>query len=83
MFRAMVSAGAIVWTSSGACAQSSPAIEAATIRANHSATAAWNHFDPERMIWTGAQLRILVEAFGLRPYEIMGAPHGSTPTGGM
>jgi uncharacterized protein (TIGR03435 family) len=47
----------------------------ATVKANKSATAIWNHFDPERVHWTGVPLRVLItNEYGLQDYQIVGVP---------
>jgi hypothetical protein len=46
----------------------------ATVKANKSATAIWNHFDPERVHWTGVPLRVLItNEYRLQDYQIAGA----------
>ena len=77
MFRAAGRAGAIVLMSNGMFAQSpaKPSIEVATVKPNKSASSVWNHFDPERMIWTGVQVSVLIqEAYQVRSYQIVGGP---------
>ena len=55
-------------------AQSS-AFEVASVKPNRTATSIGNHFDPERMSWTGVPLRVLItSAYGLQSYQISGGP---------
>jgi hypothetical protein len=52
-----------------------PAIEVATVKLNKTSEAIGNQFDPERMRWTGVQLKVLIEeAYRVQPYQIAGGP---------
>jgi uncharacterized protein (TIGR03435 family) len=77
MIRAIGRASAIGLLPFGIFAQSpaTPAIEVATVRPNKSAGSIGNHFDPERMSWTGVPLSILIqEAYGVQSYRVSGGP---------
>jgi uncharacterized protein (TIGR03435 family) len=77
MLRVIGRASAIVCMSSAMFAQSpaKPSIEVATIKPNKSGGPIWTHFDPERMIWTGVQVSVLIqEAYNVRSYQIVGGP---------
>jgi len=75
--RAKCRCGTILWISFAVFAQSPPkaSIEVATVKPNKSGGAIGNHFDPERMSWTGAPLKVIIqEAYGVRSYRILGGP---------
>lgn len=74
---ALLAAGVIFWIACEMFAQSAPApaIEVATVKPDRLADSIWNHFDPERMTWTGVQLSVLIqEAYGVQPYQVLGGP---------
>jgi hypothetical protein len=76
MLRAIGRASAIVCMLSAMFAKPpvKPSIEVATVKPNKSGGAVGNHFDPERMTWTGVQLSILIqEAYEARSYQIVGS----------
>ena len=51
------------------------AFEVASVKPNSTATSIGNHFDRERMSWTGVPLRILItSAYGLQSYQVSGGP---------
>jgi uncharacterized protein (TIGR03435 family) len=52
-----------------------PRFEVASIRLNPAKTSIGNHFEPQRMSWTGVPLRMLIQsAYGVRPYQLVGGP---------
>ncbi len=65
--------GAIAFLSSAMFAQS--AFEVATVKPNKTSDAVSNHFDPERMSWSGVTLKDLIgNAYWFQSYQIVGGP---------